>query len=115
MRALRNRAVVAFLLFNMLAGGPARRPDREWRGGGERLCAQRAGLGFLSPQSFSAQDMVATAFKGRAMGLFDATMYLGGALGDGVGGWLWRAKRAGSSILLSPSAAGPSSEEPPDA
>jgi YNFM family putative membrane transporter len=86
-----------------------------------------------------AQDVVAAAFKGRAMGLFDATMYLGGALGDGAGGWLWqtlgahpsfalaatasavaasllfRAKRVGRSLLSHPSTAGPSSEEPSDA
>lgn len=47
-----------------------------------------------------AQAVVPTHFKGRAVGLFDAAMYLGSALGDGTGGMLWQELGAPFSFAL---------------
>ncbi len=43
-------------------------------------------LGFYA--SVFALDVAPERFKGRAVGLFDAAMYSGSALGDGAGGLL---------------------------
>ncbi len=47
-----------------------------------------------------AQDVVPTQVRGRAVGLFDAAMYLGSAMGDGVGGVLWQELGARFSFAL---------------
>ncbi|MGQ9493304.1 MAG: MFS transporter [Anaerolineae bacterium] len=47
-----------------------------------------------------AQDVVPVQVKGRAVGLFDAAMYVGSAMGDGVGGLLWQGLGAHFSFAL---------------
>jgi MFS family permease len=47
-----------------------------------------------------AQDVVPAPFRGRAVGLFNALMYLGSAIGDGIGGWLWQGLGARFSFVL---------------
>ncbi|MGC8787160.1 MAG: MFS transporter [Anaerolineae bacterium] len=55
-------------------------------------------LGFYA--TVFAQNVVSEQFKGRAVGLFDAAMYLGSAMGDGVGGLLWQGLGARFSFAL---------------
>jgi len=55
-------------------------------------------LGFYA--SVFALDVAPERFKGRAVGLFDAAMYSGSALGDGAGGLLWQRWGAGFSFAL---------------
>ncbi len=55
-------------------------------------------LGFYA--SVFASDVAPERFKGRAVGLFDAAMYSGSALGDGAGGTLWQRWGAGFSFAL---------------
>jgi predicted MFS family arabinose efflux permease len=45
-------------------------------------------------------DVAPETLKGRAVGLFNAAMYLGSALGDGVGGTLWQLLGARFSFAL---------------
>nr|MBC7245946.1 MFS transporter [Chloroflexota bacterium] len=47
-----------------------------------------------------AQDVVPMQVKGRAVGLFNAAMHLGSAMGDGVGGLLWQGLGARFSFAL---------------
>jgi predicted MFS family arabinose efflux permease len=55
-------------------------------------------LGFYA--TVFAQDVVPAPFRGRAVGLFNALMYLGSAIGDGIGGWLWQGLGARFSFVL---------------
>jgi predicted MFS family arabinose efflux permease len=55
-------------------------------------------LGFYA--SVFALDVAPERFKGRAVGLFDAAMYSGSALGDGAGGLLWQHWGARFSFVL---------------
>jgi len=55
-------------------------------------------MGFYA--SVFAMDVAAGAIKGRAAGLFDAAMYLGSSVGDGVGGLLWQRLGARFSFAL---------------
>jgi len=55
-------------------------------------------LGFYA--SVFALDVAPERCKGRAVGLFDAAMYSGSALGDGTGGLLWQRWGARSSFTL---------------
>jgi len=55
-------------------------------------------LGFYA--SVFALDVAPERFKGRAVGLFDAAMYSGSALGDGTGGLLWQRWGTGFSFAL---------------
>ncbi|MBC7232328.1 MAG: MFS transporter [Chloroflexi bacterium] len=55
-------------------------------------------LGFYA--TVFAQDVVPVPFRGRAVGLFNALMYLGSAIGDSIGGWLWQGLGARFSFAL---------------
>lgn len=55
-------------------------------------------LGFYA--TVFAQDVVPGQYKGRAVGLFNAAMYLGSAMGDGIGGMLWQGLGARFSFTL---------------
>lgn len=55
-------------------------------------------MGFYA--SVFVMDVAPETLKGRAVGLFNAAMYLGSALGDGVGGTLWQLLGAHFSFYL---------------
>jgi len=55
-------------------------------------------MGFYA--SVYVMDVASETLKGRAVGLFNAAMYLGSALGDGVGGTLWQLLGARFSFAL---------------
>jgi len=55
-------------------------------------------MGFYA--SVFVMDIAPETLKGRAVGLFNAAMYLGSALGDGVGGVLWQGWGAHFSFAL---------------
>jgi predicted MFS family arabinose efflux permease len=59
-------------------------------------------MGFYA--SVFAMDVSPEELKGRAVGLFNASMYLGSALGDTVGGILWQRWGAIPSFLLASAA-----------
>jgi len=59
-------------------------------------------IGFYA--SIFAQDVAPAGHKGRAVGLFNATMHLGTSLGDGAGGLLWQKWGARFSFTLAAAA-----------
>lgn len=59
-------------------------------------------IGFYA--SIFAQDVAPAGYKGRAVGLFNATMHLGTSLGDGAGGLLWQKWGARFSFALAAAA-----------
>jgi predicted MFS family arabinose efflux permease len=124
MKALRNRAVLALLLFNLLAGilfvGGALLVSfmRSFGTTPDQLawllfpfspslpstylfyalyCLGNS-MGFYA--SVFVMDVAPETLKGRAVGLFNAAMYLGSALGDSMGGAFWQRWGAHFSFAL---------------